>query len=110
MSIWLRLREVFFGSASVRGVTGKSAATTLIDQIVHGGLRSLSDQRLMSLVDLLLGTPNMRIPLRGNTRFLDSVSHQWAKKATISPRQRNGILNILEKAYPHNLAAELRNI
>lgn len=110
MSLWLRLREVFFGSASVRGITGKAAATTLIDQIAHGGLRSLSDEKLMSLVDLLLNTPAMRVPLRGNARFLDSVSRQWSKKTTISPRQRNGILNILEKAYPHNLAAELRNI
>ena len=110
MSLWLKLREVFFGSASVRGITGKAAATNLIDQIVHGGLRSLADGQLMSLVELLVTTPAMRTPLRGSTRFLDSVTRQWRTKRTISPRQRQGILNILERAYPHNLAAELRNI
>ena len=110
MSLWLKLREVFFGSASVRGVTGKAAATTLIDQIVHGGLKSLPDEQLMALVGLLVTTPGMRTPLRGSVRFMDSVMRQWQKKRAISARQRQGILNILEKAYPHNLAAELRNL
>lgn len=107
---WFRLREWLFGSAAVRASTPKSTATFLIDQIAHGSVRTLPDDRLMALVDLLLDQPGLRAGLRGNTRFLESVSRQWAKRQQITPRQRQGILNVLERAYPHNLAAELRNL
>lgn len=110
MSIWIRIREIFFGSSSIRKLSGKSAATALIEQIAHGGLRSLSDDKLMSLVGVLLDNTGTRVPLRGNARFLDSVARQWSRKGSISARQRQGILNVLERAYPHNLAAELGNL
>jgi len=107
-SAWLRIRQWLFGSKSVRPATTKATATALIDRIAHGGLRGLSDQDLMDVVELLLANFGLRTGLRGNVRFLDSVLRQWGRKGTISPRQRQGILNVLERAYPHNLAAVLR--
>jgi hypothetical protein len=107
---WSRLQEWLFGTGSVKPRTTKATATQLIDQIAHGGVAVLSDERLMALVDLLLNEPGLRVALRGNVRFLGSVSRQWAKKSHISARQRQGVLNVVQRAYPHNLAAELRNL
>lgn len=109
-SAFLRVRQWLFGSKSVRLTSAKSTATALIDRIAHGGLRGLSDEQLMSVVELLLANVGLRTGLRGNVRYLDSVSRQWGKKGSISARQRQGILNVLERAYPHNLAAVLQYI
>ncbi len=108
MGPFQRLRVWLFGSRSARPVTTRSTATALIDQIAHGGARSLPDSQLMQLVDLLVTQPGLRRGLRGNTRFLENVRAQFVKKQVISARQRQGLLNVIEKAYPHNLAAELR--
>jgi hypothetical protein len=104
-----RLRRLLFGSISHSGRGARRVGTKLIDQIAHGELRTLDDSELMELVDYLLTRPQLRAPLRGNTRFLDSVAAQFHRKGCISSRQRQGVLNILERAYPHNLAAELRH-
>jgi hypothetical protein len=37
------------------------------------------------------------------------VSAQYSKKGTISDKQRQAIYNVLERAYPHNLAYVLRH-
>lgn len=63
---------------------------------------------LMELVDFVLTTPQLRCPLRGNTRFLDSVAAQYHRKLQLSPKQRQATYNVLERAYPHNVAAELK--
>ena len=103
-----RLRRLLFGSVPRHGGGARRMGTRLIDRIAHGELRALEDAELMELVDYLLTRPQLRTPLRGNTRFLESVAAQFHRKETISIRQRQGILNILERAYPHNLAAELQ--
>lgn len=106
----VRIREWLFGPIPVGRSSSRLIATSLIQQIAHGGLRSLSDERLMALVDLLLDNPGLRTALRGNARFLESVSRQYGKKRQISARQRQALYNILERAYPHNLAAELSRL
>jgi hypothetical protein len=103
-----RLRKLLFGSVPQHGQVARRVGTRLIDRIAHGELRTLEDAELMELVDYLLTRSQLRTPLRGNTRFLESVAAQFHRKRAISARQRQGILNILERAYPHNLAAELR--
>lgn len=103
-----RLRRWLFGSIPAGTGRARSVGTTLIHQIAHGGLRALSDEELMELIDYLLTTPQLRRPLRGNTRFLGSVAAQYHRKRQLTSRQRQAIYNILERAYPHNLAAELR--
>lgn len=103
----VRVREWLFGPVPTGHSSSKLIATSLIQQIAHGGIRSLSDDRLMAVVDLLLGDVGLRTALRGNARFLESVSAQYQKKQRISSKQRQALYNILERAYPHNLAAEL---
>lgn len=106
----LRVREWLFGPVPVGTSPSKLVATSLIQQIAHRGVRSLSDNSLMALVGLLLDNPGLRTGLRGNARFLESVSRQYAKKRRISPKQRLALCNILERAYPHNLAATLSQL
>jgi hypothetical protein len=106
----LRMREWLFGPVRTTHGSPRMVATSLIQQIAHGGLRSLSDEQLMALVDMLLDEHGLRTGLRGNARFMQSVSRQYSRKRQISAKQRHAIYNILERAYPHNLAAELRNI
>lgn len=106
----LRIREWLFGPVRAGSGSPRLMATSLIQQIAHGGVRNLTDDHLMALVDLVLSHQGLRRGLRGNARFLESVSRQHARKGEISPRQRQAIHNILERAYPHNLAAELRNL
>ena len=103
-----RLRAWLFGREPEGAGTARQVGTRLIHQISHGGLRDLGDSELMDLVDYLLTTPQLRYPLRGSTRFLQSVAAQYHRNRSISPKQRQGILNVLEQAYPHNLAAELK--
>jgi hypothetical protein len=105
---WIeRLRERLFGSHVRHGGAARRAGTRLVEEIITGGARGLSDDLLMNLVDELLTIPQLRRPLHGNTRFLSSVAAQYHRKGKISGRQRAGILNVLERAYPHNLVAEL---
>jgi len=88
----------------------RGIATGLIHRIAHGGLRGLPDAELMHVVDAVLSNPELRAGLYGNTRFLMSVARQWTRRRTISARQRQGLLNVLERAYPHNLAALLQRM
>jgi hypothetical protein len=105
---WIRtLRVALFGTETRSGGSARKAGTRLVEAITTGGVRQLPDDLLMSLVDELLTIPQLRRPLRGNTRFLGSVAAQFHRKRALSPRQREGVLNVLERAYPHNLVAEL---
>lgn len=103
-----QLRAWLFGSVPSHGGHARRMGTALIHQIAHGGLRTLSEEQLMQMVDYLLTTPPLRQPLRGNTRFLESVASQYHRKQQLSAKQLQAIYNILERAYPHNLAAELQ--
>jgi hypothetical protein len=103
-----RLRAWLFGTSPRPLRSARRQAAALIGRIAEGGLRALRDDELMDLVDLLLEHPEFRVPLRGNVRFLDSVSRQYAAKQRITQKQRSAIHNVLERAYPHNLAVELR--
>jgi len=102
------IREFLFGYQPRHGGQARKVGTALIHQIAHGGLRDLDVDRLMELVDFLLTTPQLRRPLRGNTRFLGSVAARYHRNRQLTQRQIQAIYNILERAYPHNLAAELR--
>ena len=77
------------------------------DILLHG-LGSLGTAELVELTEFLLTNRPLRRALRGNTRFLESVCAQYRRKGRLSGKQRTGVLNILERAYPHNLAAELQ--
>ena len=101
------IKDWLFGTVPHHGGRARGIGTALIDRIVNGGLRGLDSDQLMQLVNFLLTTPQLRRPLRGNARFLQSVSASYSKKNVLSAAQRQAILNILERAYPHNLAAEL---
>jgi hypothetical protein len=103
-----RLRTWLFGNIPAHGGQARRLGTALIHQIAHGGLRTLKEEELMQMVDYLLTTPQLRYPLRGNTRFLESVAAQYHRKHELSPKQLQAVYNILERAYPHNLAAELK--
>lgn len=108
--MFARLQRWLFGSGAARNSgSARRIGTALIHQIAHGGIRQLSDEELMELVDYLLTTPQLRKPLHGNSRFMNSVASQYHRKRKLSARQRQAIYNILEKAYPHNLAVELRH-
>lgn len=108
MSLWGKLRGLYRGNASTRGATGiRSDAPQLVQRIVNGGIRKLSDADLMQVVSALLNHATYRAALRGNARFLESVSRSYAKKRTITMKQREALYNILERAYPHNLIVEL---
>ena len=103
-----RLRAWLFGSVPAHGGRARALATRLITQIAHGGLRTLTTDELMELVDFLLTNQPLRRPLRGNTRFLQSIAASYHKKRSLTPKQQQAVYNILERAYPHNLAAELK--
>ena len=103
-----RLRTWLFGSTPRHGGAARRIGVALIRQIAEGGVHALDDDDLMSLTGFIATTRELRIPLRGNRRFIDSVTVQYLRKRKISPAQRQAVLNILERAYPHNLAAELR--
>jgi hypothetical protein len=103
-----QLRRWLFGGGSTRAGRARRIGTSLIRRIAHGELRQLEEAQLMELVDFILTTPQLRYPLRGNTRFLDSVAAQYHRKRQLSARQLQAVFNILERAYPHNLAAELK--
>jgi hypothetical protein len=107
MSVWEKLRGLF---RDRQGTGVRADAPRLVDRIVNGGLRQLSDAELMQVVVTLLNTPTYRTALRGNARFLESVSTSYAKKRSISMRQREALYNILERAYPHNLIVELLRV
>lgn len=107
MNILSRLRVWLFGTVPGHGGHARRIGTQLITQIAHGGLRPLSSEELVELVEFLLTNSALRRPLRGNTRFLQSVTNYFRRRGKLTPAQRTGVLNILEKAYPHNLAAEL---
>lgn len=107
MSVWEKLRGLF----RERPKTGVRAdASRLVDRIVNGGLRQLSDAELIQVVSTLVNQPTYRAALRGNARFLESVATSYAKKRAISMRQREATYNILERAYPHNLIVELLKV
>jgi hypothetical protein len=103
-----RWRTWLFGSTEVTRASIRQFGARLIEKIAMGGLQTLSDDELMAVVDRLLTSRSLRVPLRGNVRFLGSVAAQYHRKRTLTPKQRQAILNILERAYPHNLAAELK--
>ena len=115
MSFWLanlfdRWREFLFGSASVRGRDARGFGVGLLKKLREdsSGLPDLRDEDLISLVEYLLTNGTLRRPLQGNVRFLQSVAVRFRRRNTLSLKQREGILKILLKAYPHNLAHELR--
>jgi hypothetical protein len=88
----------------------KRDAVELISKLTSGELRRLSDDELNQLIRVLLTTAGHRTALRGNVRFLESVTNGYAKRGSFTFKQRQAVYNILERAYPHNLAAELRNL
>lgn len=108
MSLIARLREWLFGSVPPHGGGARRLGTALIEKITFGKLRELSQNELMTLVDFLLTNSQLRRPLRGNTRFLESVASQYHRKRALTSKQLQAVYNILERAYPHNLAAELK--
>lgn len=105
-----RLKEALFGTMPGRTVGARRFGAEFLKRLTDGGIgvRELSDDDLMELVQYLLTNRSLRRPLQGNERFLSSVEGQYRKKGSISERQRTGILNVIERSYPHNLAAELR--
>lgn len=110
MTLWDRFRVWLYGPTLGSAGSAKRDATELIARIAHRGLQGLSDEELMQVVEVVARRDELRVPLRGNVRFIDSVLAQWERKGSITLRQRVGLMNILERAYPHNLAAELRNL
>ncbi len=102
-----RLREMLFGSRVSHGGTARSFGKGMLQELETQGLCSLSDEDLISLVEYLLTHKELRRPLRGNARFLQSVAAQYRRRGNVTAKQRQGVLNVLERAYPHSLAAEL---
>lgn len=92
------------------GMSPKRDAVELIGKLTAGDLRRLTDEELNDLISTLLKTSGHRTALRGNVRFLESVTKGYARRKSFTFKQRYAVYNILERAYPHNLAAELRNI
>jgi len=43
-------------------------------------------------------------------RFLARVTRFWQKNRPVGARQRQGMLDILERTYAHSLAVELRTL
>lgn len=109
-SACVRLKEWLFGRIPSRTVTPRKVGATLLKKLSEDGdgIRALTDSELMDLVTYLLTNRSLRRPLYGSTDFMSSVAAQYRKKGRISAKQRKGVLNVLERAYPHNLAAELR--
>lgn len=103
------LRQWLYDRSAI-APSARRDAVELIGKSSSGQLRRLADEELAALVGTLLASREYRTALRGNVRFLDSVSKQYAKKRSFSLKQRYALYNILERAYPHNLAAELRNL
>jgi hypothetical protein len=101
------VRDRLFGTKPRHGGEARRDVWRLLQAIDREGLRTLQDGDLMALVDQLLTIPQLRRPLRGNVRFLGSVARSYHRKGTITPRQRTGIENVLQRAYPHNVVAEL---
>ena len=97
------LRRFLFGDRPGTRAGGVS----LIGATTMGQLREVSDAELMLLVYRILGEPTYRTALRGNVRFMESVGRRYHGKRTITPKQRDAVIRILERAYPHNLAAIL---
>ena len=106
-----RIRAVLFGTIPSRGVTPRAFGASLLNKLADGenGLRNLTDDELMEVVQYLLTNRSLRRPLQGSEPFLTSVASHYRKRRDITPKQRIGIFNVLERAYPHNLAAELRS-
>ena len=96
---WTIESSSFNSQGSVRQYLAHSQSSTTFD---------LRDEDLISLVEYLLTNGTLRRPLQGNVRFLQSVAVRFRRRNTLSLKQREGILKILLKAYPHNLAHELR--
>jgi hypothetical protein len=97
------LRRFLFGAP----VGARAAAVPLLGTTIQGELHATNDVELMLVVFRILGDPSFRAALRGNVRFMESVGRQYDKRGTITPRQRTAVIRILERAYPHNLAAIL---
>lgn len=105
--LWEGLRRFLFGATPRHGGEARVLAWRLVKTIEENGLLRLSDEELMDVVDHCLTIKQLRVPLRGNVRFLGSVAAQFHKRRSLSPKQRQGVLNVLQRAYPHNLVAEL---
>jgi hypothetical protein len=104
-----RVRAWIFGRSATESPREQNVARHPVDLVRHlsdGGLRRLSDDELAQLLTLLLGDPAYRAPLRGNTKFLESVDRQYRRKRSLTYKQRQAIYNVLERAYPHNLVVE----
>jgi hypothetical protein len=108
MNVLRRLRELLFGHTPMNHGTVRRRGAELLTAISDGDLERLRPDQLVDLTEVILTIGPLRKPLHGNTRFLQSVCSQYRKKGVLSPRQRRGMLNILQKAYPHNLAVDLR--
>jgi hypothetical protein len=106
---WIvRLRDHLFGTRPRHGGGARAAGRSLLAALLDGQVARLDDRELMNLIDELLTHPQLRRPLRGNTRFLGSVARGFHRRHSLTPNQRVAVLRVLEKAYPHNLAGELR--
>ncbi len=103
-----RLKEFLFGRVPSQTVQPRQLGAALLRRLADGGISALTDDELMELVQYLLTNRSLRRPLQGSVNFMASVAARYRMKGEITPRQRQGILNVLERAYPHNLAAELR--
>lgn len=91
---------------SHRGVQVRDT-TKVVQMVLDGGLRRLSDAELDAFVGALLRDARARAAMQGNRRFLESVHARFARKPTLTAKQRRALYNILERAMPHNLVAGL---
>ncbi len=106
--MWTRLKRWLLGTPAREDPPVHRVSRQVLDNVVAQRVSLLDDEGLVTLVELVLTTPMMRKALHGNERFLRSVAMQYRKKRCLSPRQRRGVLNVLERAYGHNLAYQIQ--
>lgn len=107
MSFLKSLREWLFGVQPDHGGHARRLGSELVAKLTSTGLAGLAPDQLVDLVEFLLTNSALRRPLRANTRFLQNVTSRYRRNGRLSAKQIQAIRNILERAYPHNLAAEL---
>lgn len=107
MRILARLRQWLFNARPTVQREQRRDVTKLLQQLVEGQVRRVSDDDLIALVEELGADPRYKVALRGNTRFLRSVATHFARKRRLTMKQRYAVYNILERAFPRNLPADL---